>query len=468
MKKRIQANARFVYKSKTAAEWQAENPILLNGEIGFVSDAYEINFLKVGDGKTAWNDLPYKNAIDQDYDPQSERAQSGRAVFEALKGAEFENYVKKTDIANGDTAGVVKVEPDDWYGLGIGLVKEGNYKNCLKITPAGRGDIANKENKYIRPITSGELDYAILKGLTTNKETWTNEEKTSARKLIDAAGATDYPIYNSDTNTVTAGVIKTRPDDGWGLGIETIPSGWQEGYLRIKPADNGDIAEKSTQYRPITPYTIDYAVQKALTDCRNTTWNEDEKAAARTLLGVAEGGAVDQSYDARSENAQSGKAVAEALMNILFKGAITTESYYEETNIELEASTLYIFIHNSGSNNLELKVQNASGTMMSAIDCSSETTPTFQAGAVLVPKDIGEPLQLKADSQGNLTVYDYNDRTALLMGVTGKTLNVPQMATKQFYYDASNTGDKSNTRVNYGKMFVHNKTGSLTVWKIKL
>lgn len=40
----------------TAAEWAANNPILQLGELGSEKDT---NKIKVGDGVTAWNDLPY-------------------------------------------------------------------------------------------------------------------------------------------------------------------------------------------------------------------------------------------------------------------------------------------------------------------------------------------------------------------------------------------------------------------------
>lgn len=46
----------FKLKRGTAARWAELNPILLQGEPGFV---YDINRLKIGDGKTPWNDLPY-------------------------------------------------------------------------------------------------------------------------------------------------------------------------------------------------------------------------------------------------------------------------------------------------------------------------------------------------------------------------------------------------------------------------
>ena len=46
----------FRLKRATAARWAELNPILDQGEPGFV---YDFNRLKIGDGITAWNDLPY-------------------------------------------------------------------------------------------------------------------------------------------------------------------------------------------------------------------------------------------------------------------------------------------------------------------------------------------------------------------------------------------------------------------------
>lgn len=49
-------NTTFKLKRGTAARWAEVNPILEQGEPGFV---YDTNRLKIGDGKTHWNDLPY-------------------------------------------------------------------------------------------------------------------------------------------------------------------------------------------------------------------------------------------------------------------------------------------------------------------------------------------------------------------------------------------------------------------------
>lgn len=51
-------NTTFKLKRGTAARWIELNPILAQGEPGF---AYDVNLLKIGDGITPWNDLPYIN-----------------------------------------------------------------------------------------------------------------------------------------------------------------------------------------------------------------------------------------------------------------------------------------------------------------------------------------------------------------------------------------------------------------------
>lgn len=49
--------ATIQFKRGVAARWAELNPVLQAGEPGFVADE---NRLKIGDGITAWNDLPYQ------------------------------------------------------------------------------------------------------------------------------------------------------------------------------------------------------------------------------------------------------------------------------------------------------------------------------------------------------------------------------------------------------------------------
>lgn len=46
----------FQLRRGLASVWEKNNPILSRGEPGFVIDE---NRLKIGDGSTAWNELPY-------------------------------------------------------------------------------------------------------------------------------------------------------------------------------------------------------------------------------------------------------------------------------------------------------------------------------------------------------------------------------------------------------------------------
>ena len=47
---------RIVLRQDTASNWQQNNPTLLSGELGFVTDT---NQLKIGNGTSSWNDLDY-------------------------------------------------------------------------------------------------------------------------------------------------------------------------------------------------------------------------------------------------------------------------------------------------------------------------------------------------------------------------------------------------------------------------
>jgi len=49
---------RIQLRNDTATNWASANPVLLAGEVGIETDSAR-NRIKIGDGTTAWNDLPY-------------------------------------------------------------------------------------------------------------------------------------------------------------------------------------------------------------------------------------------------------------------------------------------------------------------------------------------------------------------------------------------------------------------------
>ena len=55
----VTLNTRLLQRNDTKANWESVNPVLLKGEIGIELNETGLPKFKVGDGKTAWNDLPY-------------------------------------------------------------------------------------------------------------------------------------------------------------------------------------------------------------------------------------------------------------------------------------------------------------------------------------------------------------------------------------------------------------------------
>ena len=108
-------------------------------------------------------------------------------------------------------------------------------------------------------------------GLIDNKLEWTDEEKALARTLLGAIGSADYATKD------VGGISKVNKN--FGIDIRN------DGIIYIVPATNTIIDAKAVDVMPITPKYLDYSVMKALTDCKNHTWTDEEKASALELLG---------------------------------------------------------------------------------------------------------------------------------------------------------------------------------------
>lgn len=77
---------RIQHRRDTKARWAEYNPILLEGEVGYVTD--NPNQYKIGDGVHAWNDLPFRGfdgTVTQETGNATDAVMSQKAVTEALK-----------------------------------------------------------------------------------------------------------------------------------------------------------------------------------------------------------------------------------------------------------------------------------------------------------------------------------------------------------------------------------------------
>lgn len=88
--------AQMKQRRDTKANWAATNPVLLDGELGIVSD--DPNLYKVGDGTTAWNALPFRGfdgTLAQELGTSPNAVISQKVVSEKLTELESKNkYVK--------------------------------------------------------------------------------------------------------------------------------------------------------------------------------------------------------------------------------------------------------------------------------------------------------------------------------------------------------------------------------------
>ena len=76
---------RIQQRRDTKARWEQFNPVLLEGEVGYVLD--DVNRYKIGDGIHAWNDLPYRGfdgTIVHDTGDSENAVMSQKAVSEKL------------------------------------------------------------------------------------------------------------------------------------------------------------------------------------------------------------------------------------------------------------------------------------------------------------------------------------------------------------------------------------------------
>jgi hypothetical protein len=177
------------------------------------------------------------------------------------------DYVKNTDypVVGKGNAGVVKVSPN-----GYGILC--NATGYLYAEAAGDDELTAQSAGTYRTLQPRHISKIVKIGLTDNKLEWTDDEKTAARGLLGAVGTTDY------ANANTGGVVKTKA--GFGINVT------RDGCLYTEPAYEGEItAQSSTNYRTLQPRHISKIVKVGLTDNKET-WTEEEKAAARTLLGV--------------------------------------------------------------------------------------------------------------------------------------------------------------------------------------
>lgn len=178
--------ARLKQRTDTQANWTANNPVLLEGELGLVTD--DKNLYKVGDGVTAWNDLPFRGfdgTLVHETGDSDNAVMSQRSVTEALNELK-ERMVEKVPGKGLSTEDYTTEEKEKLAGLQ-------NFNAAeiqAKLTQLSEG-IGEKEDKANKTTTlssaSTDTQYPSAKavftaitnvgsgkqGVIRQKQTWT-------------------------------------------------------------------------------------------------------------------------------------------------------------------------------------------------------------------------------------------------------------------------------------------------------
>ena len=109
----------------TAANWAAENPVLLDGEIGYERDTSK---LKIGDGSTAWNLLAYTPWSGVNSYPFVDADVAANAGINKAK-------IAGTAIVANDVATVTNLMLAD--GIDVAKLTEGTANQLLHVNALG-------------------------------------------------------------------------------------------------------------------------------------------------------------------------------------------------------------------------------------------------------------------------------------------------------------------------------------------
>lgn len=198
-----------------------------------------------------------------------------------------EDFVKKTDYATANTAGVAKVNSD--YGVML-------YNNILAISAPA--DIRIKTGgDLVAPIVAAKQHISTFYGLakaagdTSQAQSdnavgnYTADAKSAIRTMFGAVGNEDWASASD------GGIVKV--DSVNGIGIE---SGHK---LYIEYAPSNLIKAGTGNYRPITPprqhESVFYGLAKAAGDSTQSassnaigTYTDAAKTAIKSMLGVTD------------------------------------------------------------------------------------------------------------------------------------------------------------------------------------
>ena len=189
--RKLYAGARFILRKDSLENWQTKNPVLLAGELSYVTDGEDNKKIKFGDGITPWNDLAYFSSgtdveVDQTYNPESENAQSGIAVAKAV--TEETNRIIETGFINENIYDEEKNSVLSGTQYRIGTVALNGTEQFVVVSTGGKDNFPYIETIQLYDEADVEITNITITSSLRNT-TFTRSGKkvtipTNARKMM--------------------------------------------------------------------------------------------------------------------------------------------------------------------------------------------------------------------------------------------------------------------------------------------
>ena len=125
----------------------------------------------------------------------------------------LERYVKDTDIATSEKAGIAKINLA--YGININ-------NQALTILKASDNEVKGKGNLY-RPIVPANLDLAVKTGVTTNTIELSEDEKANAKAWLGYAEPTDIMQAIASIPQFNLTIVDELPETGAKMTLYLVP-----------------------------------------------------------------------------------------------------------------------------------------------------------------------------------------------------------------------------------------------------
>lgn len=283
----------YGYRTDTLANWQAENPVLYRGEPVIVSDGEDGNWLKIGDGATPFNNLPYMRGPQGPMGKKGEQGIQGKKGEQGIQGVPGENG-KDADMSlisnalRGNKSGeIVSITDTSPIEHNVGVKVSGvEDLSAVSVKRYGKNlcELGTKEFKKAanctlkHPLKAG-ITYqvsALIESTDTDHERcligfWNLETNTNACATNFQLARNDANAYTEFTPTKDVTRIDLYAALSWSEGdgdtatwknIMIVPKGVSRNYepfiepTTYTPNENG-IVEGVTSLYPSMTLTTD-------------------------------------------------------------------------------------------------------------------------------------------------------------------------------------------------------------------